>query len=322
MRDGTPDAGFLWRIGVGTLVYLVRRSPQISLGALIEATAGLTLRSLVPRRTEPSPAFPCRTPCAARFTPRARDASPPPCSRRRRGARPYRQLLLPGSRRPWSLRGPRPCEHPSSRRPRTTPARSATRRPTRSASTRATSTTRPRGSGWTSAPGRTEDPTVPAGPTKTMPEDAADDYPRGAPEHRDENDPPSPRRREERDEPRAGALCARGQRRRRPRVAARAGSAPAGCIQAIEVHEGRHAAAGRAATSATVLRIAGRHLCGPRPGRDGWRVQSRRNGGPPELSTPEAVAKTTRFTLHKDPRGHTGSHTGTPTPCRRDDSPG
>ena len=27
------------------------------------------------------------------------------------------------------------------------------------------------------------------------------------------------------------------------------------------------------------------------------------NGGvPPELSTPEAVAKTTRFTLHKDPR--------------------
>jgi len=34
MRDGTPDAGFLWRIGVGTLVYLVRRDPQISLGAL------------------------------------------------------------------------------------------------------------------------------------------------------------------------------------------------------------------------------------------------------------------------------------------------
>ena len=96
--------------------------------------------------------------------------------------------------------------------------RGARTSPTRSASTRATSTTRPRGSGWTSAPGSTEDPTVPAGPTKTifddtagprrdaarrLAEDVVADYLEvdAALNAGDENDPPSPPRREERDEP-------------------------------------------------------------------------------------------------------------------------
>ena len=122
MRDGTPDAGFLWRIGVGTL-YLVRRTSQISLGDLDRSHSRTDPSFTVSRRTEPSPAFPCRTPCAARFTPRARDASPPPCSRRRRGARPY---------------------HPPRSRPRARDSRGPSADPGHTSARRLTSRRRPR----------------------------------------------------------------------------------------------------------------------------------------------------------------------------------
>lgn len=137
----------------------------------------------------------------------------------------------------------------------------------------------------------------------------------------DENDPPSPRRREERDEPTSrrplarvdnGAVAA-------GRVAApELGSAPVqACIQADRgaSKDGTPLPPTPRDISDRFLRdVNGRHLCVVLD-LDETLVCAYNhevNGGvPPELSTPEAVAKTTRFTLHKDPRGHTGSHTGT-----------
>ena len=104
----------------------------------------------------------------------------------------------------------------------------------------------------------------------------------------------------------------RSRRRPRTRIRPQGGGARRGESKV----EGRHAAAADVPRHQRPVppRQSGRHLCVVLD-LDETLVcayNHEANGGvPPELSTPEAVAKTTRFTLHKDPRGHTRSHTGT-----------
>ena len=132
----------------------------------------------------------------------------------------------------------------------------------------------------------------------------------------DENDPPSPRR-EGRDEPTRrplarvdnGAVAGEHPSRwvvagRRPRARSRPRGVRRGRRTKVE---GRHAAATDASRRRRPVppRRVRKHLCVVLD-LDETLVCAYNhevNGGvPPELSTPEAAAKTTRFTLHKDPR--------------------
>ena len=133
----------------------------------------------------------------------------------------------------------------------------------------------------------------------------------------DENDPPSPRR-EGRDEPTRRPLArvdngaVAGEHPSRwvvaGGVAPELGAAPKACVEV----EGRRSKDGtplppthRDVGDRFLRDASGRHLCVVLD-LDETLVCAYNhevNGGvPPELSTPEAAAKTTRFTLHKDPR--------------------
>mmetsp|Transcript_10045 Transcript_10045/g.41439 ORF Transcript_10045/g.41439 Transcript_10045/m.41439 type:complete len:546 (+) Transcript_10045:262-1899(+) len=303
MRDGTPDAGFLWRIGVGTLVYLNRAIAGLPVPNAVRRAIHSAGTRCIPAAMLTQASWRAPVSSAAAAAPGLATAVVPP----RTPAIRAPVVSPPGDDR--DANEPNPFGvHPGD-----VDDASARFRLDECA-----------GIDRGSDSGCSDDDDDP----RDDPPDDADDVVAEylevdvALNAGDENDPPSPRR-EERDEPTRRPLA-------RVDNGAVAGEHPSRWVVAAGVAsktphssvEGRRSKDGtplpptpRDVGDRFLRDASGRHLCVVLD-LDETLVcaynHEVKGGVPPELSTPEAVAKTTRFTLHKDPRHgtHHGTHHG------------